>query len=73
MRREWIGAQLNLPDLRRRGIHPTNEDHRGQDTGWRRQWIAHSGRRSGGAGESGGPNGDVYLIVKIGNDKRFYS
>ncbi len=25
----------------------------------------------GGAGEAGGPNGDVYLIVKVADDKRF--
>ena len=25
----------------------------------------------GGAGEAGGPNGDVYLIVKVANDRRF--
>ncbi len=25
----------------------------------------------GGAGEAGGPSGDVYLIVKLADDKRF--
>ncbi|MCA9859317.1 MAG: J domain-containing protein [Thermomicrobiales bacterium] len=36
----------------------------------------HSGSRvkvagQGGAGDAGGPNGDVYLIVKVADDKRF--